>query len=241
MDEPELEARHLAVLDALSAFDQASEQDASRPRDEREYEATHFRFDAAKLPAPLPRSRLSGLHIEYRGRLEGWGLADDLILHCSRRDAWNLGLWLIGCVLHAPDFEPVLELGEGAEQIRRIRLERERPSFRRFSLKIESYGWRSAEPEEWLRRDPTRRFLGQRARLQLLNSDEFDMAPGSFERRDELRLCGADPALLMLAEFLLHFGCSRSDLNYEYLNPLFDEFSCDARIQLSDLVRRSRT
>ncbi len=240
MDEPELEARHLAALDALHAFDQASETDAPRALDEREYDATHFRFDAAKLPAPLPRSRLSGLRIEYRGRLEGWGLADDLILHCSRRDAWNLGLWLIACVLHAPDFEPVLDLGDGAERVRRLRLERERPSFRPFAMKIESYGWRPAEPEEWLGRDPAWRFLGQRAQLQLLNSDEFDFAPGSFERRDTLRLCGADPALLMLAEFLLNFGCSRSDLNYQYLNPMFDEFSCDARIQLPDLVGRSR-
>lgn len=239
MDERELEARHLAVLDALCAFDQASEKDPPRPRDESEHDATHFRFEAGKLPAPLPRSRLSGLCVEYRGRLEGWGLADDLILHCSRRDAWNLGLWLIACVLHAPDFEPVLELGDGAERIRRIRLERERPSFRRFAIKIESYDWRPAEPEEWLRRDPAWRFLGQRAQLQLLNSDESDMAPGSFERRDTLRLSGADPALLMLAEFLLNFGCIQSDLNYEYLNQLLDEFSCDARIQLPDIVGRS--
>lgn len=235
MDEPELEARHVAMLGALIAFDQASEKDAPRPLDERGYAATHFRFDAAKLPAPLPRSRLSGLRIEYRGRLEGWGLADDLILHCSRRDAWNLGLWLIACVLHATDFEPVLELGESTERIRRIRLERERPSSRPFALKMESYGWRPAEPEEWLRSDPTWCFLGQRAQLQLLNSDEFDFAPGSFERRDELRLSGADPALLMLAEFLLNFGCSQSDLNYEYLHQMLDEFSCDARIQLPDV------
>ncbi len=235
MDEQDLEVRHAAVLEVLSAFDQASEGDAPRPLHEREYEATHFQFEAGKLPAPLPQSRLSCLRIEHRGRLEGWGLADDLILHCSRRDAWNLGLWLIACVLHAPDFEPVLELGDGAERIRRLRLERERPSFRRFAMKIESYDWHPAEPEEWLRRDPTRRFLNQRAQLQLLNSDEFDFGPGSFERRDELRLSGADPALLMLAEFLLHFGCSQSDLNYEHLNRLFDEFSCDARIQLPDL------
>lgn len=235
MVEMELAARHAALLEALSAFDQASEKDAPRALDERELDATHFRFDPAKLPAPLPRSRLSGLHIEYRGRLEGWGLADDLILHCSRRDASNLGLWLIACVLHAPDFEPVLELGEAAERIRTIRLEREWPSFRRFAMKIESYDWRPAEPEAWLRRDPAWRFLNQRAKLQLLNSDEFDFGPGSFERRDELRLSGADPALLMLAEFLLHFGCSQSDLNYEYLNRLFDEFSCDARIQLPDI------
>lgn len=235
MDEPELEARHVAMLGALIAFDQTSEKDAPRPLDERGYEATHFRFEAGKLPVPLPRSRLSGLRIEYRGRREGWGLADDLILHCSRRDAWNLGLWLIACVLHAPDFEPILELGEGAERIRRIRLERERPSFRRFAMKIECYDWRPAEPEAWLRRDPSRRFLGQHARLQLLNSDEFDFAPGSFERRDELRLSGADPALLMLAEFLLNFGCSQSDLNYEYLHQMLDEFSCDARLQLLDV------
>lgn len=239
MVERELESRHLGVLDALCAFDQASEKDAPRPLDEREYDATHFRFEAGKLPAPLPRSRLSGLRVEYRGRRQGWGLADDLILHCSRRDAWNLGLWLIACVLHAPGFEPVIELGEGTERIRRLRLERERPSFRRFAMKIDSYEWRPAEPEAWLRRDPTGRFLNQRAQLQLLNSDEFDMAPGSFERRDELRLSGADPALLMLAEFLLHFGCSQSDLNYEYLSGLFDEYSCDARIQLPDLVGRS--
>lgn len=231
----ELEGRHAGLLEALSAFDQASERDAPRPRDEREYEATHFRFEAGKLPVPLPRSRLAGLRIEFRGRLEGWGLADDLILHCSRRDAWNLGLWLIACVLHAPDFEPILELGDGSERIRRIRLERERPSFRRFAMKIECYDWRPAEPEAWLRTDPSRGFFGQHARLQLLNSDEFDFAPGSFERRDELRLSGADPALLMLAEFMLHFGCSQSDLNYEHLNRLFDGFSCDARIQLPDL------
>lgn len=235
MDEPELEARHVAMLGALIAFDQTSEKDAPRPLDERGYEATHFRFEAGKLPVPLPRSRLSGLRIEYRGRREGWGLADDLILHCSRPDAWNLGLWLIACVLHAPDFEPILELGEGAERIRRIRLERERPSFRRFAMKIECYDWRPAEPEAWLRRDPSRGFLGQHARLQLLNSDEFDFAPGSFERRDELRLSGADPALLMLAEFLLNFGCSQSDLNYEYLHQMLDEFSCDARLQLPDV------
>lgn len=235
MDEPELEARHVAMLGALIAFDQTSEKDAPRPLDERGYEATHFRFEAGKLPVPLPRSRLSGLRIEYRGRREGWGLADDLILHCSRPDAWNLGLWLIACVLHAPDFEPILELGEGAERIRRIRLERERPSFQRFAMKIECYDWRPAEPEAWLRRDPSRGFLGQHARLQLLNSDEFDFAPGSFERRDELRLSGADPALLMLAEFLLNFGCSQSDLNYEYLHQMLDEFSCDARLQLPDV------
>jgi hypothetical protein len=240
MDEIELEGRHAALLEALSAFDRASEKDASRALDEREYDATHYRFQAAILPEPLPQSRLTGVRVEHRGRLEGWGLADDLIIHCSRRDAWNVGLWLVASVLHAPDFEPVLDLADGAERIRRIRLEREQPSFRPFAVKIESYDWRPAEPEEWLRRDPTQRFLGQRAQLQLLNSDEFDFAPGSFDRRDELQLSGADPALLMLAEFLLNFGCSHSDLNYEYLNQLLDEFSCDARIQLPDIVRHSR-
>lgn len=235
MVEIELEVRHVALLEALGAFDRDSDKDEPRALDEREHDAAHFRFLATSFQAPQPISRLSGMRIEHRGRREGWGLADDLVVHCSRRDAWNLALWLIASVLHAPDFEPVLELGDGAAPIRRIRLERERPSFRRFAMKIESYDWRPAEPQEWLRRDPVWRFLDQRAQLQLLNSDELDFAPGSFERRDELRLSGADPALLMLAEFLLNFGCSQSDLNYEYLNRLFDEFSCDARLQLPDL------
>ncbi len=89
MDEIELEGRHAALLEALSVFDKASENDSPRPLDERELEASHYRFQAAILPAPLRRSRLSGVRVEHRGRLEGWGLADDLIVHCSRRDAWN--------------------------------------------------------------------------------------------------------------------------------------------------------
>lgn len=238
MDEIELEGRHAAVLEALSAFDKASEKDSPRALDEREFEVSHFRFQAAILPAPLRQSRLSGVRVEHRGRVEGWGLADDLIVHCSRRDAWNLGLWLIASVLHAPDFEPLLELGEGAERVGRIRLARERPSFRRFAMSVQSYDWRPDEPEEWLRRDPVWRFLDQRARLQLLNRDEFDFAPGAFDRRDELTLSGADPALLMLAEFLLNFGCSHSNLNYEHLNRMLDNISCDARIQLPDLIGR---
>jgi hypothetical protein len=240
MDEIELEGRHAALLEALSAFDRASEKDASRALDEREYDATHYRFQAAILPEPLPQSRLTGVRVEHRGRLEGWGLADDLIIHCSRRDAWNVGLWLVASVLHAPDFEPVLEIGVGSRQIRTLRLSRWMPSDTPFVMSIESYEWRPAEPEEWLRGEPAWAFLDQRARLQLRNSDVSDVGAGCFDRRDELTLSGTDPALLMLAEFLLNFGCSRSDLNYEYINRMLDDISCDARIQLPGIVGRSR-
>jgi hypothetical protein len=180
------------------------------------------------------------IYIESRQRFTSNGLIDNIIIYLTKKSAIGLGLWILAAYFQRSKGKYILRLENAKTTVREIWIDFTDKTnvfhTSKIIMNLEKFDWIATNVEKFAASHES--YFNQNIEVFLSNETENWLSMDEFNARNILIGFGAIGGGISMAEFLLNFGLTPSDINYEYIKyefsrrSLADESSCEIRAQL---------